>query len=108
MSSPIYVSTPVGDSLVVDRIYRSCLVAPGGFETIAYLLLLSMVYFYIILGVAWLSPYYAILDCHAKVVILAMPNVPRVEWRGTLDHTTSRVVLSLRLNKWLRRDVMCI
>ncbi|XP_070005970.1 uncharacterized protein [Nicotiana sylvestris] len=42
LSSTIYVSTLVGDSLVVDRVYQSCLVALSGFETKADLLLLSM------------------------------------------------------------------
>ena len=50
LSSPVYVSTLVGDSIVVDRVYRSCLVVLGGFETRADLLLLSMVDFDIILG----------------------------------------------------------
>ncbi|XP_070019958.1 uncharacterized protein [Nicotiana sylvestris] len=51
-----------------------------------------MVDFDIILGMDWLSPHYAILDCRAKNMTLAMPGVPRVEWRGTLDHIPSRVI----------------
>jgi len=94
--SPVYVSTPVGDSLVVDRVYRSCLVTIRGFETRADLLLLDMVYFDIILGMDWLSPQYAILDCHAKTVTLAMPDIPRIEWSGTFDHTPSRVISFLK------------
>ncbi|XP_070040392.1 uncharacterized protein [Nicotiana tomentosiformis] len=34
----------VGDYLIVDRVYRSCLIALSGFETRADLLLLNMVY----------------------------------------------------------------
>ncbi|XP_070008632.1 uncharacterized protein [Nicotiana sylvestris] len=81
LSTSIYVSTLVRDSLIVDRIYRSCLVTLRDFETRADLLLLSMVDFDIIFGMDWFSPHYAILDCHAKIVMLAMPGVPRVEWR---------------------------
>ncbi|XP_070010625.1 uncharacterized protein [Nicotiana sylvestris] len=66
LSSPVYVSTPVGDSLVLDRVYRSFFISLSGFETRADLLLLSMVDFDVILGIDWLSPHYAILDCHAK------------------------------------------
>ncbi|XP_070054804.1 uncharacterized protein [Nicotiana tomentosiformis] len=47
---PIYVSTPVGDSLVVDRVYQSCLVVLSGFDTRADLLLLSMAEFDVILA----------------------------------------------------------
>ncbi|XP_070006021.1 uncharacterized protein [Nicotiana sylvestris] len=96
LSSPVYVSTPAGDSLVVDRVYRSCLVTIRGFETREDLLLLDMVDFDIILGMDWLSPQYVILDCHAKTVTLAMPGIPRIEWSGTFDHTPSRVISFLK------------
>ncbi|XP_075089212.1 uncharacterized protein LOC107768811 isoform X1 [Nicotiana tabacum] len=99
LSSPIYVSTPVGDFLIADRIYQSCLVALSGFEIRANLLFLNMVDFDIILGMDWLSPHYAILDCHAKTVMLAMPSVSRVEWRGTLDHIPSRVISFLKAQR---------
>ncbi|XP_070049901.1 uncharacterized protein [Nicotiana tomentosiformis] len=42
LGTPIYMSTPVGDSIVVDRIYRSCVVTNCGYETRADLLLLYM------------------------------------------------------------------
>ncbi|XP_075084887.1 uncharacterized protein LOC142168125 [Nicotiana tabacum] len=40
----------------------------------------------------WLSPCYAILDYHAKTMILAMPGLPRVEWRGSLYYVPSRMI----------------
>ncbi|XP_070043190.1 uncharacterized protein [Nicotiana tomentosiformis] len=76
LSSLVYVSTPVGDSLVVDSVYRLGLISLSGFETIADLLFLSMVNFDIILGMEWLSRHYAILDCHAKTVTLAISGLP--------------------------------
>ncbi|XP_070026358.1 uncharacterized protein [Nicotiana sylvestris] len=96
LSSHVYVSTLVGDSIVVDRVYLLCLVVLSGFETKADLLLLSMVDFDIILGMDWLSPHYAILDCHAKTVTLAMPGLPWLEWRSTLDYVPSRVISFLK------------
>ncbi|XP_070041148.1 uncharacterized protein [Nicotiana tomentosiformis] len=86
LSSPFYVSMPIGDSIIVDRVYHSCLVVIGGFDTRVDLLLLSMVDFDAILGMDRLLPYHAILDCHAKTITLAMPGLPRLEWRGTLDY----------------------
>ncbi|XP_070036170.1 uncharacterized protein [Nicotiana tomentosiformis] len=76
LSYPIYVSTYVGVSLVVNRVYQSCLIALSGFETRANLLLLSIVEFDVFLGMDWLLPHYAILDCHAKIVTLAMLGLP--------------------------------
>ncbi|XP_070023152.1 uncharacterized protein [Nicotiana sylvestris] len=69
-------------TFVQAGLIQSCLVALSGFESRADLLLLSIVYFDIILGMDWLLPHYTIIDCHAKIVMLAMPGVPRVEWRA--------------------------
>ncbi|XP_070057746.1 uncharacterized protein [Nicotiana tomentosiformis] len=80
----------VGDAIIVDRVYRSCVVTIRCLETRIDLLLLDMVDFDIILGMDWLSLYHAILDCHAKTVTLALQGMPRLEWRGTLGHSTSR------------------
>ncbi|XP_070016020.1 uncharacterized protein [Nicotiana sylvestris] len=75
LGTPIHLSTHVGDSVVVDRIYRSCVVTFGGFETRADLLLLDIIDFEVILGMDWLSSYHAVLDCHANTVSLAMPGL---------------------------------
>ncbi|XP_070042692.1 uncharacterized protein [Nicotiana tomentosiformis] len=76
LGTPFYVSTPVGDSVVLDRIHRSCIVTFCGYKTRADLLLLDIE---IILVMDWLSPYHAILDCHSKTVTLTMPELPRFE-----------------------------
>ncbi|XP_070036587.1 uncharacterized protein [Nicotiana tomentosiformis] len=55
-----------------------------------------MVNFDVIFGMDWLSPYHAFLDCHSKTVTLAMPGLPRLEWRVTLDRVPSRVVSFLK------------
>ncbi|XP_070032522.1 uncharacterized protein [Nicotiana tomentosiformis] len=90
--SLVSVSTLTGDSIVVDWVYRSCVVTINDFDTIVDLLLLNMVDFKGILGMDWLSQYHAILDCHTKSGTLAMLGLPRLEWRGTLGHSTSKVV----------------
>ncbi|XP_070050234.1 uncharacterized protein [Nicotiana tomentosiformis] len=96
LGTPVYVSTPVGDYVVVDRIYRSCIVTFCGYETRADLLLLDMTDFEVILGMDWLSPYHAILDFHAKVVTLAMPELPRLEWKGSFVSVSSRIISFLK------------
>ncbi|XP_070039557.1 uncharacterized protein [Nicotiana tomentosiformis] len=69
---PVHVSAPFGDFIVVDHVYRSCVVTIEGYETRIALLLLIMFDFEEILGMDWLSLYHAILDCHAKTMTLAM------------------------------------
>ncbi|XP_070055042.1 uncharacterized protein [Nicotiana tomentosiformis] len=82
LSTPVYVSTPVSDSVVVNQIYRSCVVTLYGYETRADLLLLDMTGFEIILGMDWLSPYHVVLNSHAKTITLAIPEFPRLKWKG--------------------------
>ncbi|XP_070055204.1 uncharacterized protein [Nicotiana tomentosiformis] len=53
--------------------------------------------FDIILGMDWFLPYHAILDCHAKIVKLAMPGLPWIECRGALDYVPSRVISFLKV-----------
>ncbi|XP_060171505.1 uncharacterized protein LOC132602743 [Lycium barbarum] len=95
----IYVSTPVGDSVLVDRVYRNCLVTFMGYDTWVDLMILDMLDFDIILGMTWLSPYHAILECHAKIVTLAMPGIPRLEWRGTPSPAPRKIISYLRAKK---------
>ncbi|XP_070046724.1 uncharacterized protein [Nicotiana tomentosiformis] len=72
LSAPVYVSMLVGDSIVVDHIYRSCVVSIESLEKSVNVLLLDMMDFDVILGMDWLSPYHAILHCHAKTMTLVM------------------------------------
>ncbi|XP_070057412.1 uncharacterized protein [Nicotiana tomentosiformis] len=67
LSAPVYVSTLLGDSNVVDHVYNSCVVSIGILETSVDLLLLDMMDFDVILGMD---------DCHTKTVTLAMPRFP--------------------------------
>ncbi|XP_070032325.1 uncharacterized protein [Nicotiana tomentosiformis] len=96
LDTPVYVSTPMGNSVVMNRIYRSCVVTFYVYETRVDLLLLNMIDFEVILGMDWLSPYHAILDCHDKTITLAMPEIPRLEWKGSLVSTASRVISFLK------------
>ncbi|XP_070043587.1 uncharacterized protein [Nicotiana tomentosiformis] len=50
LGTPVYVSTLVGDSVVMDRIYQSCVVTFCGYKTREDLLLLDMTDFEVILG----------------------------------------------------------
>ncbi|XP_070034717.1 uncharacterized protein [Nicotiana tomentosiformis] len=75
----VHVSIMVGDSIIGDRVYRSCVVTIGRLETRVDLFLLSIVDVDVIVGMDWLPPCHATLDYHAKTVTLAMPGFPKVE-----------------------------
>ncbi|XP_069148148.1 uncharacterized protein [Solanum lycopersicum] len=103
---PIRVSTPIGDSVVVDRVYRLCTVTLMGYDTHAYLMVLDMIDFDVILGMDWLSSYHAILNCHAKTITLAMPGIPIVEWRGSLSHPSKGVISFLKARQLVQRGCL--
>ncbi|XP_070004320.1 uncharacterized protein [Nicotiana sylvestris] len=103
---PVYLSILVGESIVVDRVHRSCVVVFDSLETRVDLLLLDMVYFDAILGMDWLSPYHAILDCHAKTVTLALPDLPRLEWRGTPGHATRSVISYVKARRMVEKGCL--
>ncbi|XP_070049823.1 uncharacterized protein [Nicotiana tomentosiformis] len=104
--SPVCVSTPVGDIITVDHMYRSCVVTIGELETRVDFLLLGMVDFDVILGMDWLSPCHAILDCHAKIVTLTMPGLPKIEWRGSLDVIPNRVISYLKAQRMVEKGCL--
>ncbi|XP_070035242.1 uncharacterized protein [Nicotiana tomentosiformis] len=106
LSTLVYVSTSVGDSIVVDRAYRSCVITIGSLETNVDLLLLHMVDFDVILDMDWLSPYYATLDCHANMVTLAMPGLSRLEWRGTPSHSTIRFISYVQARRMVEKGCL--
>lgn len=83
LDNHVHVSTLIGDSIIVDQVYHSCPVIFMGYPTWADLVILKMVDFDIIQGMSQLSPYHAILDCHAKTVtvdILGMADMARIKW----------------------------
>ncbi|XP_070057418.1 uncharacterized protein LOC142167153 [Nicotiana tabacum] len=96
LGSLVYLSTPVGDSVIVYRVYPSCVMTFRGYETRADLMLLDITDFEVILGMGWLSSCYAIFDCHATAITLAMMKFPRLQWRGTSISTSSQVITFLK------------
>ncbi len=56
LDSPIHVSSPIGESIIVIHVYRACLILFMDFQTYYDLVILDMIDFDIILGLTWLSP----------------------------------------------------
>ncbi|XP_070022420.1 uncharacterized protein [Nicotiana sylvestris] len=96
----------MSDSIIVDRVYRSCGVIIGGLKTRVDILLLDIVDFDVILGMDWLSPYHAILDYHAKTMTLALPGLPRLEWRGTPGHSTDKVISYMKARRMVEKGCL--
>ncbi|XP_070050184.1 uncharacterized protein [Nicotiana tomentosiformis] len=54
----------------------------------------------------WLSPYHAILDCHAKTVTMAMPELPILEWRGSFVGTSNQVISFLKARHMVEKGCL--
>ncbi|XP_070046027.1 uncharacterized protein [Nicotiana tomentosiformis] len=79
---PFEVSTPVGDPVIVRRVYKDCIVAVLSRSTVADLIELDMVKFDVIMGMDWLASCYANIDYRSKIVRFQFPGEPILEWKG--------------------------
>ncbi|XP_077215600.1 uncharacterized protein LOC143850221 [Tasmannia lanceolata] len=64
MESELSVSTPMGGSMMSNKICRMCPIRIGERELLAELIVLPMHDFDVILGMDWLSSHYATVKCH--------------------------------------------
>ena len=103
---PIRVSTLVGESVIVEKVYRSCFVTFIGSNTHVDLVILEMVDFDVILGMTWLSPNFAILDCNAKTVTLAKPGTDPLVWEGDYTSTPVRIISFLRAKRMVSKGCL--
>ena len=70
-----------------------------GSNTYVYLVILEMDDFDVILGMTWLSPQFAILDCNSKMVTLAKPGTDLLVWEGDYTSNPVRIISFLRAKK---------
>ncbi|XP_070026298.1 uncharacterized protein [Nicotiana sylvestris] len=101
LSEPFLVSTPVGESVKVTRVYRGCIVSVQGRNTKADLIELEMVDFDVIMGMDWLSSCYAMLDCHAKIVRFQFPNEEVLEWKGSSASLVGKFISYLKAQRMI-------
>ncbi|XP_075076408.1 uncharacterized protein LOC142163057 [Nicotiana tabacum] len=106
LGTPIYVFTLAGDFIVVHWIYWSCIVTFCGHETREDLLLLDLIDVEVIMGMDLLSPYYAILDCHAKTITLVIPKLSRLEWKGLSINASSGVISFLKARHMVEKGCL--
>lgn len=93
---PIYVSTPIRYSLVLDQVHRSCVETFAGCKTWIGLIILDMVEFDVLLGLDWLNPYHVVLYCYVKTVILALSGVQRIAWKSMFHSGPKRILSFLQ------------
>ncbi|RVW84791.1 Retrovirus-related Pol polyprotein from transposon 17.6 [Vitis vinifera] len=74
MDFDLFVATPLGDSIVVNKIIRDCCVMIRYRKMTVDLVLLDLQDFDVILGMDWLASYHASVDCFGKRVTFSIPG----------------------------------
>ena len=64
LDQPFWFDTLMGESLLVNFVYRSCVVTVNGKDFIVDLIVLDLVDFDAILGKDWLASCHATINCH--------------------------------------------
>jgi hypothetical protein len=103
LDETLVVTTPAGDKLFAESVYRSCDVSVAGHILFADLVVMNMVDFDVILGMDWLSSHHATLDCYNKVVKFEIPGKSPFSFQGKHTWMPHNLISALRANKLLRR-----
>ncbi|KAH0694961.1 hypothetical protein KY285_022058 [Solanum tuberosum] len=99
LCEPFCVSTPIGESILAEIVYRDCPVSISHKNTKADLVELDMVDFDVILGMDWLHACYASLDCRTRTVKFQFPNEPVIMWSSSSTVPKGRFISYLKARK---------
>ncbi|XP_049357897.1 uncharacterized protein LOC125822529 [Solanum verrucosum] len=104
---PIEVSTPIGESIIVRRVYRKCIVIVCGRNTLDDLIELEMVDFDVIMGMDWLASCYATVECRTKMVHFHLPKEAVLEWKGNIGAPRGKFISYFRVKKMMYKGYIC-
>ncbi|RVW80134.1 Retrovirus-related Pol polyprotein from transposon 17.6 [Vitis vinifera] len=103
MDFDLIVATPVGDSVVANRMLRNCIVMIGYREMPVDLVLLDLQDFDVILGMDWLASYHASVNCFEKRVTFSIPGQPKFSFEGKHVDRPLRMISALRASSLLKK-----
>ena len=88
------VTSPLGHSVTVNRVYRNCPIVIQAREFHANLITLPFREFDLILGLDWLSKHLVIVDCGQKTVVLRCSDQSEVIVQGIRLSAMSNVIFA--------------
>ena len=97
------ISTPLGETMNIDFVYKGIRVSIHGLEIRVDLLMLELYDFEVILGMDWLSKYKAYIDCFTKTVTLQGLDRKRAIFREKTKIIPSCIILAMRARKLIQR-----
>ena len=83
LSEPFIVCTPVGVSILVERVYWYCPASVNYKSTMSNLIELDMVDIDVILDMDWIHACYASFDCRTGDVKFQFSKEPVLDWKSS-------------------------
>ena len=99
----LIVTSPLGHSVRVNRVYKNCPLLVHGREFSVDLISLPFHEFDLILGMNWLSKHRAIVDCDKKIVLLKCSDLSEVIVRGIRSESMLKVISIMEARRFLRK-----
>ena len=99
----LLVTSPLGYSVRVNRMYKNCPLLVHDRELSVDLIALPFHEFDLILGMDWLSKHRAIVDCDKKIVMLKCSDLSEVTVQGIRSKSTSKVISVMETRRFLRK-----
>ena len=97
------VTSPLGHSVRVNRVYKNCPLIVHDREFFIDLIALPFHEFDLILGMDFLSKYRAIVDCDKKTILLKCSDLSKVTVHGIRFDSVSNVIFVMQARRFLRK-----
>ena len=99
----ILVTNPLGHSVIVNKVYRDCLIIVREYEFPKDLIELSFREFDVILGMDWLSQHQVVVDYRVKRVALRTSSGEEVTFIGERSNPLSNVISATTARTMVRK-----
>ena len=100
----MHVTSPMGQSVKVNRLYKNCPIVIHDREFSTDLIILPFCEFDLILGMDWLSKHRAIIDYDKKTVVLRCSDKSEVIVHGVHYGLMSNVISAMQARRLLSVD----
>ena len=97
----IHVTSPLGHSISVNRVYKNCPIMIHDREFSTELTALPFHEFDLILGMDWLSKQWAIVECDKKTMVLKCSDQSKVTVHGIRSGPLSNVISATQARRFL-------
>ena len=91
----LLVTSPLGHSVRVNRVYKNCPLLVHDREFSVDLIVLPFHEFDLILGMDWLSKHQAIVDCDKKIVLLKYYDLSEATIQGIRSKSIPKVISAM-------------